>query len=199
MSKYKRSKSKRKKSQSIIPWILIGSGVIIISVLAFFLWPKSNQTTQAEPETRGGFSAIPIEVNFPAPDVTVSDLDGNPVSLSDYRGQVILLNNWATWCPPCKAEMPTLQAYYEDHHHQDFMIVAIEAGDSIPNVASFVDYFGLTFDVLADPTTATLTAFRNGSLPNSYVIDENGIVRLAWTGAISREVLEEHVTPLLEN
>ena len=199
MSKYKRSKSKRKKSQNIIPWILIGSGVIVISVLAFFLWPKSNQTTQAEPETRGGFSAIPIEVNFPAPDVTVSDLDGNPVALSDYRGQVILLNNWATWCPPCKAEMPTLQAYYEDHHNQNFMIVAIEAGDSIPNVASFVDYFGLTFDVLADPTTATLTAFRNGSLPNSYVIDENGFVRLAWTGAISREVLEEHVTPLLEN
>jgi len=94
--------------------------------------------------------------------------------------------------------MPVLKDYFEDHNKQGFTIIGIEAGEHPSDVAAFVDDYQLTFPVWPDPTQKSLTAFRNGSLPNSYVIDRSGIVRLAWTGAISREILEQYVTPLLE-
>jgi len=143
-------------------------------------------------------SAVPVAVNFAAPELRLTDLQGRPVSLSDYRGRVVLVNNWATWCPPCKAEMPTLQEYFEEHRHQNFTIVAIEAGEPAAEVAAFVQQYGLTFPVWLDPAQEATSAFRNPGLPSSYVIDADGMVRLAWTGAISREMLEKFVTPLLE-
>jgi len=186
-----------------MPLILIGSGLIILGVLGFILWPKPEAASDRAPDTTldsgGQNSSIPVQVEFPAPDLKLSDLDGKPVSLDDYRGQIVLVNNWATWCPPCKAEMPALQAYYDSHSHDGFTIVAIDAGDPAAAVQDFVREFGLTFPVWSDPEMKALDAFRNKGLPSSYVIDGSGTVRLAWTGAISREMLEKHVTPLLED
>ena len=200
MTNNKKRHPKKKKMSAAVPLLLIGSGLIILSILGFILWPKDTGSPETEPADPVNVqSSIPIEVEFPAPSLTVNGLDGQAVSLQDYHGKVILVNNWATWCPPCKAEMPTLQEYFEEHSDQDFMIVAIDAGDPTSDIINFVDEYGLTFDVLADPNMTALAAFRNNSLPSSYVIDENGIVRLAWTGTISHEMLEKHVSPLLEN
>jgi len=124
---------------------------------------------------------------------------GEIESLADYRQNVVLVNNWATWCPPCRAEMPTLQAYYEAHKDQGFTLLAIEAGDPPGQVAQFVQAYGLTFNVWLDADKAALVAFKNPNLPNSYVIDRAGMVRYAWTGAIRRAMLEKYVTPLLGN
>lgn len=181
---------------------LIGIGLITLSIVGFLMWPGTNQSeaeTQAPATRSEGPSSIPISVEYPAPALTIIDLEGRPVSLQDYLGKVILVNNWATWCPPCKAEMPALQEYYEAHKDQGFMIVAIEAGDEPSSIKQFVDEYSLTFDVLADPNMLALAVFRNDGLPNSYVIDREGVVRLAWTGAISLSMLETHLTPLLEN
>ena len=109
------------------------------------------------------------------------------------------MNNWATWCPPCKAEMPTLQAYFEAHQAKGFTIIAIEGGEPVSEVADFVRQYGLSFPVWPDVNGKSMDAFRNLNLPNSYLIDREGTVRLAWTGAISRSILEEYVTPLLED
>ncbi len=87
---------------------------------------------------------------------------------------------------------------FDQHRHQDFTIVAIEAGDPVSEVKEFADYFGLTFPVWPDPEQRSIIAFRNPSLPNSYMIDREGVIRLAWTGAISQQLLEKYVTPLLE-
>ncbi len=73
--------------------------------------------------------------------------------LSDYAGKVVLLNAWATWCPPCKAEMPDLNAYYHAHQDEGFVILAINAGDSASVAAAFADQIGLSFPVLLDPNT----------------------------------------------
>jgi peroxiredoxin len=94
--------------------------------------------------------------------------------------------------------MPALQAFFEAHQGRNFNIIAIEAGDPVPEVADFVRRYGLTFPVWTDPTLLATAAFRNPGLPSSYVIDAGGNVRLAWAGAISLEKLEEYVTPLLE-
>jgi len=137
-------------------------------------------------------------VNFPARNITLNDLRGQPVSLADYQQQIVLVNNWATWCPPCKSEMSVLQKYYQEHVEQGFTLIGIEAGDPIQEVISFVSDNHLTFPILLDPDTISLTAFRNDSLPSSYVIDRTGTVILAWTGPISQSMLEKYLTPLLE-
>lgn len=178
---------------------LIGVGLLVLGVVALVMLPKPDASAQSEGSKPSLPSAIPAQVDFPAPEVSVRDLEGNKVKLSDYQGQTVLLNNWATWCPPCRAEMPTLQAYYEDHRDQNFTIVAIESGEPPDEVAEFVAQNGLTFPVLVDRPQLAIVTFRNNGLPNSYLIDPEGQVRLAWNGAISREMLEKYVTPLLEN
>jgi thiol-disulfide isomerase/thioredoxin len=110
---------------------------------------------------------------------------------------VVLVNTWATWCPPCKAEMPTLVAFYNDHAPDGLMVVAIEAGESRDEVQKYVDQFQMPFHVWLDPNGASAAAFKNDYLPNSYVIDRSGTVRLTWTGQISRAMLDQYVVPLL--
>jgi peroxiredoxin len=90
-----------------------------------------------------------------------------------------------------------LQAYYQDHREQGFIIVGIEAGEPSDQVAEFAREFGLTFPIWLDPENKALDAFRNLSLPSSYVIDRQGNVRLAWLGMVSRAALEEYLTPML--
>jgi cytochrome c biogenesis protein CcmG/thiol:disulfide interchange protein DsbE len=174
----------------LIPWVLIGVGLIIIGLAATRVLTSGNISAD--------YSVVPSVVNFPAPKIKLNDLNGTQINIADYRQQIVLLNNWATWCPPCKAEMPTLLRYFNAHSNQGFILIGIDAGDSSMDVAKFVDEYGLTFPILLDPTKKSLVAFHNDSLPSSYVIDRNGNVVLAWTGPINRAMLEKYLTPLLE-
>lgn len=193
-SAQKKRKPPARNSVQLMALGLMGAGLIILGALAMFLLPKGSAAGE-QPDT---VSAVPVTVDFPAPELELTDLEGQAVSLADYRGQVVLVNNWATWCPPCKAEMPVLQDYYDRHREQGFTIIAIESGQPAAEVAEFVAAQKLTFPVWPDSGSKALIAFRNNRLPNSYVIDRDGRVRLAWTGAISRARLEKYVTPLLE-
>jgi thiol-disulfide isomerase/thioredoxin len=178
--------------------ILFGLGLILLGIVValWFVKPEVDDSSVANEQNR--YSVIPVEVSFDAPDLALQNLTGEQQSLRDFLGQVILVNNWATWCPPCKAEMPDLQAFYEKHKDQGFVLIAIESGESAPEVGQFVESYQLTFPVWLDIQGKALQVFKNFSLPNSYVIDRGGIVRLTWTGAIRKEVLEEYVTPLLK-
>jgi cytochrome c biogenesis protein CcmG, thiol:disulfide interchange protein DsbE len=184
------NKTDKAKYRQIVPLVLIGIGLIIIGVVVGSTLVKNRLTSE--------WSVVPAAVNFPAPELKLNDLDGNIISLSDYRQQVVLINNWAIWCPPCKDEMPALLKYYQDHSDQGFVVLGIEAGDSKNQVAGFVDEYQLTFPILLDPNNKSLIAFHNDSLPSSYLVDREGNVVLAWTGPISRNMLEKFVTPLLE-
>jgi peroxiredoxin len=140
----------------------------------------------------------PLTSDYPAPNLTLVDLQGNPTSLEQYRGLVVLVNNWATWCPPCRTEMPELQAYFSAHASQGFVVVAIESGDTSNQVSPFVGTLSLTFPVWLDLQGIALEKFQNWNLPSSYVIGRDGMIRLSWTGAINQSTLEHYVTPLLE-
>jgi len=186
------SKQPTRRSTAFITFIaggifLLGAGLIPLLV-------------NAQQKALAGVTPIlpPVTTNFPAPQLALTDVQGNPVSLDDYRGQVILVNNWATWCPPCKIEMPELQAYYTAHAADGFVVIAIESGEPADQVASFVKDYGMTFPVWLDPHGAALEFFQNWNLPSSYVIDMQGIVRYSWTGGINQPTLEQYVTPLLE-
>lgn len=175
--------------------ILIGGGLLVVGIAALLLLPAAaSQEKETEIDGSG-----PARVDFPAPDLRLHDLDGRPVSLADYRGQVILVNNWATWCPPCRQEMPVLDAYFRDHKDEDFTIVAIDAGDPAEVVSEFVSRYNMSFPVWIDPSSSALNSFRNNYLPSSYLIDESGQVIMVWSGAVSRASLEENITPLLRD
>lgn len=201
----KQRKTRRRAPNTLhtVSLVVLGSGLLILAVVAWVLLPKesssSNYPEHRADSSREVTSVVPVVVNFTAPLLTLQDLYGHSVSLQDYHGWVVLVNNWAIWCPPCKAEMPVLQAYYEAHRHQGFMLVGIEAGDPPLEVSAFVSRYAITFPIWVDTSQQALIAFHNGSLPSSYVIDKAGQVRLAWTGAISLEMLEKYVTPLLED
>jgi cytochrome c biogenesis protein CcmG/thiol:disulfide interchange protein DsbE len=189
-------KKQHRRRQDNSALMAMGVGLILIGIALFLFWPASKNDAAAQ-STSGEQSVAPAAVSFPAPQLSLKSVDGKNESLADYRQKVLLVNNWATWCPPCKAEMPTLEAYYEAHAVDGFMIVAIEAGEPQDTVSQFVQSYSLKFHVWLDPDNASLSAFRNQNLPNSYVIDRTGTVRYTWTGEISRAMLEKYVTPLL--
>jgi peroxiredoxin len=174
--------------------IVLGAGLILVGLAAFIAWPKSEADT---PPT-SGLKTVPVVVDYAAPKLTLSDLNGTEYSLADYHGKVVLVNLWATWCPPCKAEMPVLKAYYEDHAADGFVTVAVNDGDPADAVAAFVKEHELTFPVWLDPTyEATERAFKTRNLPSTFVIDREGNIRLRWVGEIDRAGLEKYVTPLI--
>lgn len=189
-------KKYRRKRQKPFPIVPIALGILLIGFAFMALASPKSANTAADTDEASS-SVVPFPVNYAAPELSLQNINGEAESLADYREQVVLVNNWATWCPPCKAEMPTLAAYYNEHHADGFTIIAIEAGDPLEPVAQFAKDYGLKFPVWLDPNSESLQAFGNGSLPNSYVIDRSGTVRYAWTGEISRAMLEKYVTPLI--
>ena len=187
------------RKRNTVGALIFGAGLLLVGVAAVIALPETS-SGQAAVEGAEPASVVPVAVEYPAPELTLTDLEGKTVSLADLRGQVVLVNLWATWCPPCKYEMPTLQAYYEDHGAEGFTLVAINDGDPTDDVAAFARDYGLTFPVWLDPTyIASEQAFKTNALPSSFVIDREGVVRYAWTGAISLSMLEKYVTPMLGN
>lgn len=190
----KKNHRRRKNNSNASLNFFLGVGLLLIGLAAFIMLQDTETTVASQPVSR---SVTPMEVNYPAPELSLQNVNGKTESLSDYRDKVVLVNNWATWCPPCKAEIPTLQAYYETHTEDGFVIIGVEAGEPQNDVLEFTQEHGMTYPVWFDLTSAAMKAFRNESLPSSYVIDRSGTVRLAWVGEINREMLEKYVTPLL--
>jgi thiol-disulfide isomerase/thioredoxin len=174
----------------IISMMMIGVGLLATGAMFLMLLQERDASTQ-------DFSAVPAEVNFPAPELNLVDLSGKQVSLNDYRDNVVLVNLWATWCPPCREEMPTLQKFYEKYKEDGFVLVAIDQEEPLELVQPFVDEFGLTFPVWLDEEYEAERKFNTMNLPSSYVIDRNGVVRLMWIGGISKKNLEKFVPDLI--
>lgn len=171
--------------------LLIGTGLVSIGIMFILLLNKSVTSPQ-------DFSTVPVKVDFPAPELTLEDLSGKSVSLKDHLGSIVLVNLWATWCPPCREEMPTLQSFYEKYKADGFVLIAINQEETSDVVEPFVKEFGLTFPVWLDIDYQAQREFNTMNLPSSYVIDRNGRVRLTWIGGISKKNLEKYVPDLIE-
>jgi cytochrome c biogenesis protein CcmG, thiol:disulfide interchange protein DsbE len=150
-------------------------------------------------ETSGGQIPAPRQ-GFLAPDFSLQDLKGETITLSDLRGRPLLINLWASWCPPCKAEMPDMQSVYEAYQEQGFLILAINATfqDSASATASFVDEYGLTFPILMDTTGEVSRQYQMRALPTSFFVDREGFIReVVVGGPMSPALLQVRVEQLL--
>lgn len=130
------------------------------------------------------------------PGLELVDLDGRPISLAQWHGQRLLINFWATWCPPCRAEMPALEALYQANKDDGFVVVAVNSGEGAEAVRQFVEEYGLTFPVLLDPQGAAQDRLGIRYLPTSIFVDSRGVMRSRWQGALSPDQMVEGVKKL---
>lgn len=156
------------------------SVMLAASIMVAFIWVSRDRFT-------------PLDTGSRAPDYSPLTLTGEPVPLSSFRGDVVLLNIWATWCPPCVHEMPALQRLHEQLGADGLSIVAVSVdaaagaigafGRPGGNVAEFRDRFGLTFAVLHDPSGDIQSRYQVNGLPTTFLIDRDGRIRRKVLGA----------------
>jgi peroxiredoxin len=134
-------------------------------------------------------------------DFELKNLDGETVSLSDYRGNAVMLNFWASWCGPCRFEMPYLQEIYEDIKWKaaGLVILAVNVGESAAVVENFMEANGFEFTVLLDTTGEVATKYNVRGIPATFFLDERGIIQYSDVGAFSSKAqIEQRLRELLE-
>jgi cytochrome c biogenesis protein CcmG/thiol:disulfide interchange protein DsbE len=136
-------------------------------------------------------------LNRPAPDFTLSDLDGQPVSLSDYRGRPVIVNFWASWCGPCKIEFPIFQDARERYRADGLEILGVVHHDSAEAAAAFVEEEGSEWPALLDPNDVAWSAYSGLALPTSFFIDREGVVRAVSFGPPLSGTLDDQLEKIL--
>jgi cytochrome c biogenesis protein CcmG/thiol:disulfide interchange protein DsbE len=181
--------------QDTVRWSL----VVIIAVIVGGLWLRASAVPAAA--TTGGLIPSPRE-GFLAPNFTLESLSGDRVTLSDMRGKAIVLNLWASWCPPCRAEMPAIQRVYQENHERGLEVLAVNmtAQDNLAAVETFIHEFNLTFPVLLDTGGEVGTTYLMRALPTTFFIDRDGVIqRVIVGGPMSEVTLQSTVEQLMED
>jgi thiol-disulfide isomerase/thioredoxin len=145
-------------------------------------------------------NASPRE-GFSAPDFTLDLLGGGQVTLSELRGKVVVVNLWASWCPPCRAEMPAIEKVYRANKDRGLEVLAVNSTfqDSEADAAAFVRNFGLTFPIPLDRTGAVSARYLLRALPSTYFIDRRGVIRTVVIGGpMSEAVIQSKIEDLLK-
>ena len=161
-------------------WTIVAAVVAALGALVALGWTA-----------RGRF--LPVEVGSASPEVRATDMRGAPVQLSSLRGQVVLLNIWATWCGPCRQEMPSMERLYRALRPEGLHIVAVSI-DASPgsvdaegrmggDVAGFAREYGLTFDIWQDPAGGVRRDYRTTGVPESFLVDRGGRIVKKVIGA----------------
>jgi len=131
-----------------------------------------------------------------APQFVLNSTVGDKVSLSDYRGQPVVLNFWATWCPPCRAEMPEFQEASVKYNGQA-VVLGIDQGEPPSIVSDFGNSLGISYPLLIDQDNSVNRSYGISALPTTVFIDSQGVVREVFTGIVSKAVLEDRIERLI--
>ena len=158
-------------------------------------------TAQFGPKTEAAERSTAPQEGFSAPGFTFNTLDQDSLTLEDLRGQAVILNFWASWCPPCQEEMPAMQSVYETFKDQGLHIVAVNLAfqDSTEAAQNFVDTLGLTFPVVMDEDGDVARQYRISALPTTFFIDADGVIQeVVMGGPLSEALLYTRAESLLE-
>jgi len=183
-------------------WIIVGVILLVaVSLISLYLYTLSVKMKKVEEERyKGFFSSLGIQkINPPvkAKDFTLEDLEVSAVSLKNFQGNVVFLNFWATWCPPCRVEMPAMEKLWQKFKQEDFVILAVDLRERKEKINSFVKTNGYTFPVLLDSMGAVANTYGIRAIPTTYLLDPEGrIVGKAlgardWASADAFKLIEQ--------
>lgn len=181
-------------------WNLLIAAVLVAGVGLIIAGraPAATPAQGAAPPIRAASEGAPAPaVGHPAPEFALADLDGRMVALRDLRGKVVLVNIWATWCPPCRAEMPAMQAALDRYGDQGLVVLAVNQREDREAVAAFMKERQLAFPALLDSDGAVGASYQASALPSSFFIGRDGTVRAVYRGPLSRGVLDSTVAGLV--
>jgi peroxiredoxin len=144
---------------------------------------------------------LPIapEIGAVAPPFELTTTAGDKVNLSTLRGSPILVNFWATWCEPCRVELPGMELVYRDYQAKGLHILAVNLGESSDTAKSWADEFGLTFDLLLDRNQQIAALYQLRGQPSTYVISPEGIITQIFYGPASQDGLQAAIAPFFPN
>jgi thiol-disulfide isomerase/thioredoxin len=188
-------------------WLIDLSLIIIIVVMGVFVYLELSRTydfflMRSKPTaTEAVAEFLEVDLSTAPPDVRLDDLtladqaglallnlEGNPVALSEYAGKPMLINFWATWCPPCLEEMPLLQTYAE-RYAEEMTILAINAGENESLVRAYVAEHELELIILLDPSDSAIKHFRVYGFPTTLFYDKEGVLQSTHIGELNEELL----------
>jgi thiol-disulfide isomerase/thioredoxin len=151
--------------------------------------PSSQSITSDGQEATAG-----VNEGESAPDFTLVDLEGNQVSLSDFRGKTVFINFWATWCPPCRAEMPEIEAVYQEYKDKGVVVIGVDILEPEDVVRQFVEQGGYSWTFVLDISGEVAANYRITAIPTSFFIDREGIIQAVNIGAMTKRAIENKLT-----
>lgn len=178
--------------------------VLVVIMLGTYIKKELDQSAAISKQALGKELELGVEIGLEqgqlAPDFTLLNLQGEPLTLSDLRGKRVVLNFWATWCPPCEAEMPHMQKYYEKYGEQDNVeIVGVNltyAKEKVERVEQFLKSYNITFPVVLEPDESVAAQYEIITIPSTYMIDTTGKIQKKIVGPLDLDALRENVTQL---
>ncbi|MNZ64481.1 Thiol-disulfide oxidoreductase ResA [compost metagenome] len=174
--------------------IIVVIAVLLLIGYGLFDYYSTKGWAPSQKEAAGD-AIIGIQKGDQAPDFELTDVEGNLVQLSDFRGKKVLLNFWATWCPPCKAEMPHMQSFYKDFSDEVVVLgvnmTSIDKG--MEAIQAFSEEYGLTFPIALDQEGEVMDTYQITAYPTTYVIDQEGMIHAKFVGAIDYEIMKNTV------
>ena len=178
--------------------VLIAVIVVSVSIFTVNTYIASNAKNKASQENatsqNTGINRDVLKIK--AADFKLKDLEGKELSLSDLKGKKVFLNFWATWCPPCRAEMPEIEKLYQETKDSNLVIVAVEIGEPLDNVKSFIDSNKYSFKVLLDSDQSVASEYGITSIPTSFFIDVDGNIISKNVGAMNIDQMKAYIKAL---
>lgn len=177
-----------------------GNLPLAVVVLAILMLLAVQACTPSAPSTteEGQEATVGLNVGNLAPDFTLDDLEGGKVRLSDLRGSAVFINFWATWCPPCRAEMPEIEAIHQKYKDKGVVVIGVDIMEPESTVRRFIQEGGYTWTFAMDTSGEVSAQYNITAIPTSYFIDREGIIRAVNIGAMTKRAMEDKLAEAMK-
>ena len=181
-------------------WLVLG----LLTLILFGLLAAPGCTLSAQDITRQPGLPPPsklspaAEVGRLAPDFTLIDLESNSVTLSDFRGKAVFINFWATWCPPCRAEMPEIEAIYQEYKSKDVVVIGVDLYEAENEVRQYVQQGGYSWIFVIDTTGEVTKNYAITAIPTSFFLDKEGVIQAMNVGAMTKRAMESKLAEAMK-